>query len=195
MHTQHSHYTGWPHASAWGHALPAPSGHGFCRACCHPAPSCCCTRECRKESKELLVRAEPLDREALMKDERYRMASARMAFARPIVEAYQKAGDFNLGQAVGAAQVTYGIGTGFIGGGCCVHLSIEYSPSTPTAASLVGVVVDDSQSTAMAWLKLEKEHAGYQVKEGIITTKPGADVNVVVVNMTARLRWCEVFSC
>lgn len=76
-----------------------------------------------------------------------------------------------------------------------MHLSIEYVPSTPTVTSLVAVIVDDSEGTIMAWGKQEKAGAGYQIKEGIITTKPGAELSVVVVNMTARVRWCEIFSC
>ena len=57
------------------------------------------------------------------------------------------------------------------------------------------VLVDDSEGTILAWAKSEKAGAGYQIKECIITTKPGADLNVLVVNMTARVRWCEIFSC
>jgi hypothetical protein len=93
------------------------------------------------------------------------------------------------------ADLKLGLGTAFIGGGCCVHLSIEYTPSTPTAVSAVAVLVQDSEGTAMLWFKTEKAGAGYQIKEGVITTKPGAHLTVVVVNMTARVRWCEIFSC
>jgi hypothetical protein len=90
--------------------------------------------------------------------------------------------------AVGTAKA-------FIGGGCCVHISIEYAPATPTAAALVGVIVTDTEGTTLAWEKIEQPGAHYQVKENVVTTKPGATVTVLAVNATARIRWCEVFSC
>ncbi|HQR14238.1 MAG TPA: hypothetical protein PKW52_10635 [Nitrospira sp.] len=90
-----------------------------------------------------------------------------------------------------------GIGKAFIGGGCCVHLSIEYTPTNPASnqPALVFVLVRDSEGTLLAWVKQATAQDGYQIKEGIITTKPGAHVTVLVLNMTARVRWCEVFSC
>ena len=88
----------------------------------------------------------------------------------------------------------FGFGTAFIGGGCCVHLSIEYAPAG-AADGLVGVLVQDSQDTQLAWVKKVHAGLGYQIKEGIITTKPGAHLTALVVGATARVRWCEVFSC
>ncbi len=90
-----------------------------------------------------------------------------------------------------------GIGKAFIGGGCCVHLSIEYTPTNAasTAPALVMVVVQDSEKTTLGWMKQAEPQDGYVIKEAIITTKPGAHLTVLVVNMTARVRWCEVFSC
>jgi hypothetical protein len=87
-----------------------------------------------------------------------------------------------------------GLGTAFIGGGCCVHLSIEYTPSG-TADGLVGVVVQDGHDTQLTWLKKAAAGLGYQIKEGIVTTKPGAHLAALAVGATARIRWCEVFSC
>jgi hypothetical protein len=83
----------------------------------------------------------------------------------------------------------------FIGGGCCVHISVEYAPHTPTAASIVMIIVTDTDGTALAWEKREQPGAHYQVKENVITTKPGATVTLFAANATARIRWCEVFSC
>ncbi len=97
--------------------------------------------------------------------------------------------------AAAVRQVQVGMGTAFIGGGCCVHLSIEYTPSSATATSGVAVLVQGSDETLLAWFKVEQPGVGYQIKECIVTTKPGADLTVVVVDMTARVRWCEVFSC
>ncbi len=85
--------------------------------------------------------------------------------------------------------------TAIIGGGCCVHLSVEYMHSQETAtATAVAVKVNDSEGTTLAWAK--KGFApGYYIKEGIITTNPGATLIVTVSNAIARVRWCEVFSC
>ena len=98
---------------------------------------------------------------------------------------------------VANARVKVGTAKAFIGGGCCVHLSIEYTPlnTAGTTPGLVGVVVQDSDKTIMGWVKQIDPQDGYQIKECIITTKPGAHVVAAVVNATARLRWCEVFSC
>lgn len=93
------------------------------------------------------------------------------------------------------AAPNVGIARAFIGGACCVYLSVEYVPQTPTAGSMVVVLVDDSEGTMLAWGKTEQPGASYCIKECIITTKPGADLAVLVVNMTARVRWCEIFSC
>jgi hypothetical protein len=91
-------------------------------------------------------------------------------------------------------------GSAVIGGGCCVHLSVEYMPSNQLGVlssakpvALVGVGVLDSQGTFLAWGKLGVE--GYAIKEDIITTNPGARLLVVALNAVARVRWCEVFSC
>ncbi len=35
----------------------------------------------------------------------------------------------------------------------------------------------------------------YQVKENVVTTKPGATIMLLAINATVRARWCEVFSC
>jgi hypothetical protein len=71
-----------------------------------------------------------------------------------------------------------GTAKAFIGGGCCVHISMT-----------------DTEGTTLAWEKIEQPGAHYQVKENVVTTKPGATVTVLAVNATARIRWCEVFSC
>jgi hypothetical protein len=94
-------------------------------------------------------------------------------------------------------KTAIGMGTAFIGGGCCVHLSIEYMPATPLApsAGIVAVIVVDSDKTVMAWARLVGAEAGYKIQEDIITTYAGAKLTVVVNNVIARVRWCEVFSC
>jgi len=90
-----------------------------------------------------------------------------------------------------APTSTRGMGVAFIGGGCCVHLSIEYMSTN--ANSLVLVLVLDSEGTVLGWMKTAVK-PGYYIKEGIISTKPGAILGVSVSNIIARVRWCEVFS-
>jgi hypothetical protein len=63
------------------------------------------------------------------------------------------------------------------------------------AAGIVAVLVADSDKTVMMWAKLVDGTDGYQIQEDIITTHPGAKLTVLVVNVTARVRWCECFSC
>jgi hypothetical protein len=97
------------------------------------------------------------------------------------------------------AQITKersaGSGTAFIGGGCCVTLAVEYAPSVATTAIGVAVIVKDSEGTSLTWERTEPVGTSYRVHECIITTKPGATLTVDVLNGTARVRWCEVFSC
>jgi hypothetical protein len=210
MHPAHSRYTGQM-GFPGGHPgpmmpglpiYPGHMGHGFCHGCGHPKSKCVCgCRECRKESKELLVKADQK-----IGDLRQTGAFTQMMQAhatQPIVMNLQMAG-LQAATVAGretavleatAAALQVGLGTAFIGGGCCVHLSVEYMPTSPAAQSLIAVLVQDSDGTLLAWARTEKAGVGYQVKECIITTKPGATVTILVVNMTARLRWCEVFSC
>lgn len=127
----------------------------------------------------------------------FNQMTARAVFVKPLAATFG-AIPYSVGANLDPAAAnapSLGVGSAFIGGSCCVHLSIEYVPSIPTVTSIVAVIVDDSEGTVMAWGKQEKAGAGYQIKEGIITTKPGAELNVLVVNMTARVRWCEIFSC
>jgi len=83
----------------------------------------------------------------------------------------------------------------FIGGDCCVSLSVECAATTSTAAFLVLVYVIDSDGTVLLWGRVEKAGTTYRVHDCIITTKPGAKLFVAAINCTARVRWCEVFSC
>jgi hypothetical protein len=191
-HVDAPRYTG-SHA-AFAPFAPMPGPHpfphhaalpGFCHSCCHPKTRCCCAcRECRKEAKDLLVTPA-------------RAAGKTLdlpAYAEHVGTHYLKT--FVAGHAAAeAAPKPDGIGGAFIGGGCCVHLSIEYAPATPTSESAVSVFVGDTEGTVMSWTKTTQPGTGYQIKEGIITTKPGAGLIVLVAQMTARVRWCEIFSC
>ena len=39
------------------------------------------------------------------------------------------------------------------------------------------------------------QRAGYRVRECVITTNPGSRLLAAALNATARVRWCEIFSC
>lgn len=197
-----------PHPGHGG-MVPAYGGSGFCSGCSHPRTKCCCwIRECRKEAKELLVQADKslgakseMQADILTQMKAMAPMLAHMDFGRTGESAGKDAGAkaaLNLDTAAALEKGgSAGIGKAFIGGGCCVHLSIEYTPTNPASnlPAIVLVMVQDSESTVLAWLKQASAHDGYQIKEGIMTTKPGAHLTVLVLNMTARIRWCEVFSC
>jgi hypothetical protein len=142
-----------------------PAGH--CRQCGQPSGSCCCgCRECRKEAKELVVTPD--------------------------------SSPGNIGgvtQDPGRILQPSGTGVSFIGGGCCVTLAVEYVASLATSTFSVEVTVRDSEGTELTWRRVEAVGTTYRVHECIITTKPGATLTVIVSNCTARVRWCEVFSC
>jgi hypothetical protein len=169
-----------PFAPPGGHAHHGP---GHCRSCGQASGDCRCgCRQCRKEAKELLL-----------------VGAARtgnVAGANPQVSNNLQAGA-NIGRLATAAATTDAAGavTAFIGGGCCVHISVEYAPITPTVQSIVAVLVTDSEGTGLLWEKTDPPGTHYQVKENVVTTKPGATIRLIAVNATLRARWCEVFSC
>jgi hypothetical protein len=170
-------------------------------------------RDCRKESKELLVR--PTDARvasSTLNEIRHHvsMASAvprsdadtsktedqpKYMEVNPLIAAL----DREVAKPTGKIQ--QGKGDAIIGGGCCVELAIEYMPTLPTLTNVPGsdtpsfvrVAVADSEGAILMWSKLVGP--GYHVKEGIITTYPGAVLRVEVLNAIARVRWCEIFSC
>jgi len=161
-----------------GHGTPQP---GHCRQCGQPSGSCCCgCRECRKEAKELLVSPSATP-----------PAGTNPTTGSVMLKSLNVSGS----QDLTLDTATIGTGTAFIGGGCCVTLAVEYAPSTTTAKAVVLVAVADSEGTVLIWARSEPAGTGYRVHECIITTKPGAALTVEVSNCTARVRWCEVFSC
>lgn len=202
-HFAHRYYTGTRVAPF---APPGQFGHmghfgpGMCRSCGQSSDKCCCgCRECRKESKELLVEARGATgvagaagvAAAAAYTQNLKMETfVAEAMTHPILTRANTAA-----AADAAAAPAVGTAKAFIGGGCCVHLSVEYAPVTPTSPSIVLILVSDTEGTLLAWGKLEPAGAHYQVKENVVTTKPGATVTVFVFNATARVRWCEVFSC
>ena len=145
-----------------------PHAHGSHGCGCLPRPP---IRHCRQEAKELLVQGDPVKDGANANDDR-------------------------VGVNLGDAAVVRGTGQAIIGGGCCVQLSVEYMPATPSLQDQVckvAVEVQDSAGSLLVWSKQFKE--GYHVKECIITTYPGAKLLVLANNAIARVRWCEIFSC
>ena len=71
-------------------------------------------------------------------------------------------------------------------------ISTIFQPET--MPGLMTVEVMDAEGTVLAWVKRGIQ-PGYYIKEGIISTNPGAKLRVAVRDATARVRWCEVFSC
>jgi hypothetical protein len=191
--TDRPRYTGAPMFPFAPMGQHHPGDGGFCASCCHPRRSCCCgQRECRREAKELLVNAAngslinignySPQRILVMADS----LNPTQAALNPAVEEAAVKGEVTTRTASGKA---------FIGGGCCVHLSVEYMANTPLQPAIIIVGVVDSEGTALIWERTEPAGSPYQIKEGIITTKPGAKLALIVNNATARVRWCEVFSC
>lgn len=93
------------------------------------------------------------------------------------------------------ANVALARGVAMIGGSCCAHLSAEYVLLNPAAAGGIVVALRDADNTIMIWARPVAAGSGYTIKEDIITTYPGALLVALAVNVTGRLRWCEVFSC
>jgi hypothetical protein len=155
-----------------------PFGQGHCKSCgCESADCRCGCRQCRKEAKELTFTADP-------KTQGRATNTAGLA-------ASAMAND-----ATGAAaDGTPTTAKAFVGGGCCVHISLEYAPITATAQSTVAIIVKDTEGTGMLWEKVDPPGTHYQVKENVVTTKPGATIQLIAINATVRARWCEVFSC
>lgn len=190
-----------------------PHYHGFCWGCCHPVSHCCCcTPQCRKEAKELVVAAtaaatDKVDVTGVVSLARNTSGATDTpppaksdATPTPMMMTGAALGGMTINpsyerptfERVGDAK-----DKAFIGGGCCVHLSVEYMPLTPNINSEAHVVVDvkDSEGTGMRWSQRTGPGSVYQVRENIITTKPGALLTVSVSSMIARVRWCEIFSC
>ena len=160
---------------------PGPP-HGFCHSCAHPVTACTCShRECRKEAKELLVAAQAPGQDV----DKGVQPSLGALFAAVGADAVRETADADVVRRTGSDRA-------FIGGGCCVHLSIEYTAQDKQSA--VVVLVTDAENIVLAWGRHGME-PGYYVKEGIISTNPGATLQLQVLNTIARVRWCEVFSC
>lgn len=182
MHTPRPFY---PMYSAHPHMMMPHHGHehGFCHSCCHPAAKCCCGhRGCRKEAKELLVSGTAKATDTDDKTNFARVMSHISSFA---------------GAAAAADEAPVDTEKAFLGGGCCVHLSVEYAPNPAGTTSPGAVIlsVADSEQTYMIWGKIVKVGSLYTIKECVISTQPGSTLTVAVLNATARVRWCEVFSC
>ena len=186
-----------------------PHYHGFCSSCHHPSSQCCCHRNCRKIDKELLVQsvARKGKTSAALKDAKAGVdqsvlslmqlvtASNTMSMTEKSADGVATASLLDM-QALTTGQASTAIDTAVIGGGCCVHLSVEYMPLSPLMKdpSFSAAVVLDSQGTVLVWGKLFSD-GGHQVKECIISTNPGAFLRVISVNSVTRVRWCEITSC
>jgi len=166
-------------------------------------------RECQKIAKELL--ANPAVRKAKAPEaERIKNIYSMMMKPSPaeapteektketessFVKMEPKMEVAALTSAITTGQIQAAAEGAIIGGGGCVHLSVEYMPSQliSNLLSLVAIWVVDSEGTVLGWGKIVQP--GYHIKEGIISTNPGAQLELVVLNAIARVRWCEIFSC
>ena len=156
-----------------------PFGQGACKSCgCESSDCRCGCRQCRKEAKELTFTADPKTQGRATNT--VGLAASAMA---------------NDATGAAAADGTPTPAKAFVGGGCCVHISLEYAPITATAQSTVAIIVKDTEGTGMLWEKVDPPGTHYQVKENVVTTKPGATIQLIAINATVRARWCEVFSC
>jgi hypothetical protein len=121
------------HRYSGSRIVPFPShahGPGTCRSCGQPSGDCRCgCRQCRKEAKELTFTPDA-------------------KLGRAAADTGSLVGN-QLGNAAAAGDTT--TPTAFIGGGCCVHISIEYAPITATAQSIVGIMVKDTEGTLLVW--------------------------------------------
>ncbi|HEY2661454.1 MAG TPA: hypothetical protein VGI79_17175 [Caulobacteraceae bacterium] len=161
----------------------APPGRGYASGTCHSCgqPSCDCrcgSRQCRKEAKELSFTPD-----------------AKTVGRGNVPPGGLVGNQLNTSAAADGTTTTTTGATAFVGGGCCVHISLEYAPITATAQSLVAILAKDTEGTVLAWEKADPPGTHYQVKENVITVKPGATITLIAVNATVRARWCEVFSC
>lgn len=167
---------------------PHGHGHGYgpatCKSCGCQSEACRCgCRQCRKEAKEITYTADTKSDAGGVVGAAGSLAAAHLA----------QSADMKAAAAANPNAVTPA--TAFVGGGCCVHISLEYAPITATTLSAVAIMVRDTEGTVMLWEKIDPPGTHYQIKENVVTTKPGATILLFAVNATVRARWCEVFSC
>lgn len=181
-----------PHRG-FGHHLP--HYHGFCRSCCHPMHLCCCgVRECRKIPKELLATPAREEKPTTeIKEVREKGETGAAEIHEGTLHLMSSLISEIPGRVVSGLVIAKQF-TAVIGGGCCVHLSVEYFPTGGADSTNFTIKVVDSDGTLLAWGK-QKVPPGYHIKEGIITTRPGAILAVAVKNAIVRVRWCEVIAC
>ena len=147
-----------------------------CGQCGGPLDRCHC-HECRREAKFLLVED--------TSDNTGKIINLQSDVA-PLTAATD---------GLEANTRTKGVGTDYIGGDCCVTLSVEVAANTTTSAFSAAVAVRDTEGDRLTWSKSEPAGTRYKVHEHVITTRPGAKLSVVANNCTVRVRWCECFSC
>ena len=142
--------------------------NGFCHSCCHPASQCICHRECRKEAKELLATPK-VERE--IEDDRaieILMAMETPEFVGIKTRSIEKEDEISeletdplsaVAKLPGTKSLARGRAMAYIGGGCCVHLSVEYTFIGTESAVAVGVI--DSEGTMLIWANRGVSQPGY----------------------------------
>lgn len=188
-------------SAQYARVLPFPGhghGPGVCKSCgCHSSECRCGCRQCRKEAKEITFTGT-----ANTKPGANIAGSSLGGLAGGFAAAFlARSVDVNAeteAKAAAAADAPQDAAkpvTAFVGGGCCVHISLEYAPITATVQSAVAIMVRDTEGTILLWEKIDPPGTHYQIKENVVTTKPGATILLFAINATVRARWCEVFSC
>src|SRR5512140_1067021 len=126
-------YSGHPFRPAWPGPPPFSSphrpDHDFFAGCCHPAAACCChVWQCRKESKELTVvpGARKIDALAGLGEMAHYLHMMITQVNTPLAAEQPAAAAEQPAPAVRAVAERFDHGNAFIGGSCCVHLSVEY---------------------------------------------------------------------
>jgi hypothetical protein len=80
-----------------------------------------------------------------------------------------------------------------VGGTDQVSLALEYLVETGASSPSVTLTVT-SDGVNSTWND-NAPAVGYQVREALLSVKPGTKVSITVSNVTARLRWCERVCC
>jgi hypothetical protein len=171
-----------------------------------PAPMCGCgphhwalpPRQCWREAKELLL--DPGEDQLPVRTVDEAVSQDKVAFGAENAQTLASSSEKVLGSKVQEILLSDLAKNGkraIIGGCCCVSLSIEYMPTARAAVGnlpcRVAAWVVDSAGSNLIWEKSFAE--GYHVKDGIITTYPGAILWLAGSNAIARVRWAETFSC
>jgi hypothetical protein len=81
----------------------------------------------------------------------------------------------------------------FVGGLDVANLTLEWIKDPSAASASVTITVSSKDGDATQTLSTTSE--GYQIKDWVMSVKPGCQVKVAATDCGARIRWCETLSC